>query len=291
MTYIVLIARGSVSVRARIITVSGLCAAVLAAATAAVVLTTNANAVADGEPVKEGQYRFATKLVMKGIPNDRKPTGLYDSACSGALVAPQWIATAGHCFHTAVVGGSYTNASGKIGPTEAIPYASVTAILGRATLTGTGGHEVAVVEAYQAGTNDIAIAKLARPVMDIAPIKLSRATPKVGDILRIAGWGGLSNDPPDPVQPRMQTGQVKVTSTTDTLVNVVGYAPQSTTSACLYDSGAPYFSESPSGGERRLVSIERGNTSPDCPHAVEEDTSRVDVVAGWIYKEIDPRRH
>lgn len=263
--------------RTRFATIAGLCTAGLAAAALAVGLTTNANAVANGEPVKEGQYRFATKLVMTGIPRDGS---VYDSACSAALIAPQWIIAAGHCFHTAVVNGSYENASGKIGPNEPIPYASVTAILGRATLAGSTGHEVKVVEAYQAGTNDIAIAKLATPVWDIAPLKLPRTAPKVGDIVRIAGWGSLQNEEPNKAEPQMQTGQMKVTSVTDTTVLVKGYKPAPDTSACFYDSGAPYFAE-PRHGRPVLVGVE--SDGPGCPHDQDEITARVDVVVSWIH--------
>jgi hypothetical protein len=44
-----------------------------------------------------GVYPFSTKLTMTNIP--RADGTVYDSACSAALVAPQWIITAGHCFH------------------------------------------------------------------------------------------------------------------------------------------------------------------------------------------------
>jgi hypothetical protein len=77
----------------------------------------------------------------------------------------------------------------------------------------------------------------------------------------------------------LQTGQVKISSVAGTTVGVVGYRPQPDTSACLYDSGAPYFLER----EHRapvLVSVE--SSGPSCPHSLEETTSRVDTLTGWI---------
>ncbi|MBT8227665.1 MAG: trypsin-like serine protease [Dactylosporangium sp.] len=237
---------------------------------------TDANAVANGEPVEDGQYGFATKLVMTDIPRD---ASFYDSACSGALIAPQWIISAGHCFHSAVIDGSYENASGSIGPGEAIPYGSVTAILGRAHLEGETGHEISVIEAYQAGTTDIAIAKLATPVTDVRPLRLPSGGPEIGDILRITGWGALDAADADPAVPQLQTGQVQVSSVAATTLGVKGYLPQADTSACVYDSGAPYFAES-SYGRPTLVGIE--SDGPSCPHDQEETLARVDSVVGWI---------
>jgi hypothetical protein len=67
---------------------------------------------------------------------------------------------------------------------------------------------------------------------------------------------------------------VAVAKVDPTTLGVRGAAPEITTSACTYDSGAPYFS----GNE--LVSLEA--TGPDCPHAGIETTSRADVIADWI---------
>jgi hypothetical protein len=54
-------------------------------------------AVAHGIPATPGQYSFAVKLTMTNIP---RPDGSHDdSACSAALIRPQWTITAGHCFH------------------------------------------------------------------------------------------------------------------------------------------------------------------------------------------------
>ena len=63
-----------------------------------------------------------------------------------------------------------------------------------------------------------------------------------------------------------------------TTVLVVGYAPVATTSACLWDSGAPYFSETSAGPA--LVSIEVDG--PACPHAREETTAGIARIADWI---------
>jgi hypothetical protein len=238
-------------------------------ATLALVLagSTPAFAVADGEPVAEGHYRFATKLRMTDIP---RPDGTtYNSGCSAALIAPRWIITAGHCFHD-------VNRVPVSGP---VPYAT-TATIGRTDDADTNGHVVSVIEDYQAPAGDIAIAKLDRPVLDIVPVALPHRPPAVDDILRLTGWGSL-----DDVNPKqathLQTGQVKVTSVADTVVGVTGYKPKPTTSGCLYDSGAPYFAEAPHRLPR-LVSLD--SNGPACPHALEEITARVDPVTPWILR-------
>jgi hypothetical protein len=72
---------------------------------------------------------------------------------------------------------------------------------------------------------------------------------------------------------------VKIWSVQSSTVLVRGYSPAADTSACLYDSGAPYFTTAP-GAAPRLTSVE--STGPDCPHSLSETTSRVDVVVPWI---------
>jgi len=73
----------------------------------------------------------------------------------------------------------------------------------------------------------------------------------------------------------------------DTVVGVVGYLPKPTTSGCLYDSGAPYFVETPHRAPR-LVSLE--SNGPACPHAQTETTARVDLVVPWIRQTIGSHR-
>lgn len=219
--------------------------------------------VANGQPAPDGAYPYAAKLTLNGIP---KPDGTkYNSACSGALIRQQWVLTAGHCFHDA----------NKVRISGPPIYDLSTATVGRTELTQTRGHVVDIIDVRQSPSNDIALAKLATPVTDITPIGLRTSAPQVGAVLRIAGWGATSATG-QPVN-HLQTGQFKISSVTATTVLVKGYLPNANTSACAYDSGAPYFYE---GVVPTIVGVE--STGPNCPHNQAETTARVDTVVSWI---------
>ena len=55
-----------------------------------------ASAIAHGESAPDGAFPFSVLLTMTGLPTPDQ--GTRDSSCSGALIAPRWVVTAGHCF-------------------------------------------------------------------------------------------------------------------------------------------------------------------------------------------------
>jgi secreted trypsin-like serine protease len=247
-------------------------AVVAAVATAGVLAATPANAVADGQPAAPGMYPFAVKLTATDIP---RPDGThYDSACSGALLSPWWIITAGHCFHD-------VNRVPVSGP----PDYPTTATLNTVNLADPGGETRDVVYVQQSPVNDIALAKLSAPITDVIPLVVKPTAPTVGEQLALAGWGATSDVNPVPGTV-LNTGRVAVGEVDADTIGVHGVYPSPYTSACLYDSGAPYFQ--PIGTKAGfLVSVE--STGPDCPHNQLETTARADVIARWIYQQIAGR--
>jgi secreted trypsin-like serine protease len=253
--------------RKSIVRVAAMLIVPIAALGAGIVYATSANAIANGEVVPEGKYRFSVKLTMTGIPT--ADGGRRNSACSGALIAPQWVVTAGHCFRD------------FNGVRQERPVADLTtATVGRADLAGTNGQVATVIAVRQSPTNDLSIAKLDKPIRGIKPIQLSRSAPDVGDVLRLTGYGSTTSTNPTPSQ-LLRTGQFTVASVTDTTILVTGFAPQPDTTPCPYDSGAPYFVES-RFSPPKLVSVE--SNGPSCPHTQQETTARVDNIRGWIYR-------
>ena len=239
----------------------------LAAATAALTMANvlPANAIANGEEVPIGKYRFSVKLTMTGIPT--ADGGRRNSACSGALIAPRWVVTAGHCFR------DFNNVRLER------PVADLTtATVGRTDLSGTGGHVATVVAVRQSPTNDLALAQIDTPIYDIRPLRLSRAAAEVGDVLRLTGYGSTTSTNPAPVT-RLRTGQMTVTSVAETTLGMTGHGPARDTTPCPYDSGGPFFSEK-RYGPPALVAIV--NFGPSCPHELVETTARVDVNVPWI---------
>ncbi len=222
-----------------------------------------AHAIAHGDDAPDGRYAFAVKLTMDDIRD--AGGGTRDSACSGSLLTPEWVITAGHCFKD------------TRGRHVSRPVAKrTTATVGRTDLRSRAGHVSTVVAVRQSPTTDIALARIDPPVRGITPIRLRRTAPKSGTVVRLVGYGRTGDG--EPLATRLQTGRFTVSSVRRSFVGMSGHAPEPDTSPCAHDSGGPYFTQR--AGVAELVAVV--SNGPGCPHTGADDSARVDTIADWI---------
>ncbi|MDY7085436.1 MAG: trypsin-like serine protease [Actinomycetota bacterium] len=246
-------------------TLSRVVVALVAATLGAGALISPAHAIANGEDVDDGQYAFAVKLTDIGIPT--KDGGKRNSSCSGGLVSPRWVLTAGHCFKD------------ENDRRVSRPVADRTvATIGRADLTGKAGFSANVVEVRQHGDADVALARLDRPIKGVPLMRLNRKKPVKGQKVRLVGFG-LTDGKDKQTTVRLQTGLFEITRTSKLEMGVIGKSPRDDTSACPHDSGGPYFIGGPTGSPTVVGVVSRG---PTCPHSGADTSARVDAIAPWI---------
>ncbi|WP_410568884.1 FG-GAP-like repeat-containing protein [Amycolatopsis sp. cmx-4-61] len=211
-----------------------------------------AEAVSGGTAAAAGTDPFAVKLTADG------------RACGGALVEPDLVLTAASCFPETPQGG--------------VPARATTATIGRTSLSGTGGHVVAVTNVVVRTDRDVALARLATPVTDIAPLPLATTAAGGDETLTLAGYGRTESEwVPD----TLHVGTFKAPSSTATTLALTG---TNGTDACRGDAGAPIFRDA--GGRTDVVGV----TSTSWQHGCFGETTtrqgttaaRVDDIAAWI---------
>jgi len=167
--------------------------------------------------------------VIGGSPDTAHPSAVFIKAtvgsqtgyCSGVVVAPRVVLTAGHC----------TNLSG-------VTYQ---VFVGEDFRRPDAGTFVAVSEyhahpSYSAATNayDVGVLITATDI-DTPPAPLNRSPPAVGDTVSIVGYGQTIAGNASTLGKRM------VASTQLTAVSALDFTIQGTPSFCLFDSGGPSY--------------------------------------------------
>ncbi|MFI1016452.1 S1 family peptidase [Streptomyces sp. NPDC020965] len=218
-----------------------------------------AQAVA-GDPATEGSHAFTAKIDI----------GNGERSCSGALVAPQWIATAAGCFTTDTQSG--TVAPGK-------PAFTSVALVGRTNLSATGGQTAEIVELVPHADRDLVLARLAKPITGVAPVGIGTTAPAPGEVVTAAGYGRTKSAW---VPGKLHTSPFTVNSADGGTLTTT--AATSASAVCRGDSGGPTLRAT--GGGFELVAVSSRSSMGGCVN--EEDTpntavsSRVDDLAEWI---------
>lgn len=221
---------------------------VLALVTAAGVLAVApAQAITGGSQAAEGTYSFVAKVNTTG------------RACTGALVAPQWVLTASTCFGAA-----------QAGPPPSPATATV------------GGRTAAITALVPRTDRDLVLARLDAPVFTVAPVSPATSPVQTGEVLRIAGYGRTATEwVPD----ELSTANFTVQSSTATTLAVTADA-----TTCKGDAGGPALRET--GGVTELVAINATSWQHGCIGETETrqgtTETRLDEIAAWVRAQIPP---
>ncbi|MFC3454243.1 FG-GAP-like repeat-containing protein [Amycolatopsis speibonae] len=217
-----------------------------------VLAATPAQAVSGGAAAVDGAYGFVAKIEIDG------------SACSGALVASEWIVTSATCFPGNPQGG--------------VPVKAATAIVGRTDLFGTTGKVAKVVNLVSHPSRGVMLARLDTTITGIAPVTLGGAVAAAGEKLRLAGYGRTTTEW---VPNKLHSALFTVGTPTADNLPLVG---DNGADACKGDAGGPVFRET--AGKFELAGVVGASWQHGCLAVSETQqgttATRTDGLAEWI---------
>ncbi|GAA2636701.1 trypsin-like serine protease [Streptomyces vastus] len=206
--------------------------------------------------------------------------GDHDRGCSGVLVDREWLLTAASCFAD--------NPAASLAVPAGKPALKTTATIGRSDLTGTNGAVREVVELVPRTDRDVVMARLNRPVTNVAPVALAATAPAAGEELRFAGYGRTKTEW---APLKLHTGAFSVDASAATTATVTG---KDGAAACMGDTGGPVVRVA--GGTHQLVALNSQSYQGGCfgIDATVTDTgaiaARVDDLASWVNSKVGANR-
>jgi hypothetical protein len=192
------------------------------------------------------------------------------SACTGTLIAPQWVLTAATCFA----------ADGK--PAEGRPAVATTVTVGRTDLSQAGGSVLPAIRLVPHADRDLVLVKLAARITDpaVTPVRLATSPAAAGEELVKAGFGRTKTEwVPD----KLHTGTFTVASTAATTVDLNG---SDTATVCKGDAGGPALRTV--DGTTELVAVNSRSWQGGCLGIDPAETrtgavdTRVDDIGAWV---------
>jgi trypsin len=231
-----------------------------------------AGAVVGGTPVPDGQLRYVANIAIGGA-----------FGCTGTLIAPDWVMTAGHC-------GSLTGSltAGAVPTPLGLPASSYDVQLGSVHADGSGAEDHKVTQVVvdsdylvtNGAGNDVTLLQLDRPSA-IAPVRIAAAGERAiwapTTMATIAGFG-LTSENASQAPPTMMRATVPIQSDADCAkaypnglggtaaggsydprtMLCAGY-PQGGTDTCQGDSGGPLLATALDGTPRLVGATSFGD--------------------------------
>jgi hypothetical protein len=222
---------------------------IAAVAAVGMTATTAASAVVGGTPAARD---FVTRIEIGAGASQR--------ACTGVLVAPQWVATARACFATA----------------DRLPALGTPTEVAKVTVGATTTH-VAWLAPH--ADRDVLLAKLAVPVA-VPPVPLATGAVAAGESVEVAGRGRTATDwvPAGVHAADFTVGEAGAATLT--------LDPAGDGAVCKGDAGGPTLRRTAGGGVE-LVGLHHSAPQIGCLGEPAEGSrtatdTRVDDLAGWI---------
>lgn len=234
------------------------------AATALATGASPASAIVGGTDAPAGKYPSTANITIA------KAFG-----CTGTLISPSWVLTAGHC-------GSITGGTG-FGTPVSFPGAAFDVTVGTTAANGTGGEKLSVAQAYIPSSyllsqgSDVTLLKLSKPAATTptpvagAPLRSIWAA---GTSTEIVGFGVTSEggSAPDTLQQANvpiladATCAAQVGSSFEDQTQLCAAYPQGGTDTCQGDSGGPMYSRNAANALRVVGATSYGEGCAQAGH-------------------------